>query len=77
VATTAGTANTGGGGGGSDNSGQVASAGGSGIVIFRYLASEAIQAGLSIAGGLLSTSGGYNIHSFIITGSDTVTVSRI
>jgi hypothetical protein len=44
-------------------------------VIFRYLTSDAIQAGISVTGGTITTSGGYTIHSFTSTGSTTVTVA--
>jgi hypothetical protein len=42
-------------------------------VIFRYLTSDASQAGLSVTGGTITSSGGYTIHSF--TSSGTVTVA--
>jgi hypothetical protein len=53
----------------------VGSAGGSGVVIFRYLTSDASQAGISVSGGTVTTSGGYTIHSFTSTGATTVTVA--
>jgi hypothetical protein len=49
--------------------------GSAGIVIFRYLTSDATQAGISVSGGTITTSGGYTIHSFTSTGSTTVTVA--
>ena len=59
-----GTANTGGGGGGGEqNTG--AGAGGSGIVIIRYLGS---QRG---TGGTVTSSGGYTIHTFTSSGTYT------
>jgi hypothetical protein len=54
-------------------SGSNGGAGGSGVVIFRYLTSDASQAGLSVTGGTITSSGGYTIHSF--TSSGTVTVA--
>jgi outer membrane usher protein FimD/PapC len=48
-------------------------AGGSGTIVFRYLTSDASQAGISVSGGTVTTSGGYTIHSF--TSSGTVTVA--
>jgi hypothetical protein len=50
--------------------------GGSGIVIFRYLTSDASSAGISVSGGTVTTSGGYTIHTFTSTGSTTVTVAN-
>jgi hypothetical protein len=50
-------------------------AGGSGIVIFRYLTSDASSAGITVTGGTITSSGGYTIHSFTSTGSTTVTVA--
>jgi len=61
---TAGTANTGGGGGGATNV-AASGAGGSGIVIIRYLGS---QRG---AGGTVTSSGGYTIHTFTSSGTYT------
>ena len=57
---TAGTTNTGGGGGGSDGSSTYVNgaAGGSGIVIIRYLGIQAAT------GGTVTSSGGYTIHTF-------------
>jgi hypothetical protein len=49
--------------------------GGSGVVIFRYLTSEASFAGISVSGGTVTRSGAYTIHSFTSTGSTTVTVA--
>jgi hypothetical protein len=43
--------------------------------VFRYLASDASQAGLSVSGGTVTSSGGYTIHSFTSTGTTTVTVA--
>lgn len=60
---TAGTANTGGGGGAGQFSG--GAAGGSGIVIIRYLGS---QRG---SGGTVTSSGGYTIHTFTTSGTYT------
>jgi len=71
----AGTANTGGGGGGARFTDPQGGAGGSGIVIFRYLTADAASAGISVSGGTVTTSGGYTIHSFTSTGSTTVTVA--
>ena len=65
--------NTGGGGGGAGQ-GSTGGTGGSGVVIFRYLTSDASSAGISVSGGTITTSGGYTIHSFTSTGSTTVTV---
>jgi hypothetical protein len=47
-------------------------AGGSGIVIFRYITSQ--SSGLQIVGGTKTTSGDYTIHSFTSTGTTTVSV---
>jgi len=58
---TAGEANKGGGGGGAGNLG-TGNAGGSGVVIVRYLTSAAV--GLTVTGGSVSTSGSYTIHTF-------------
>ena len=66
LAGTAGTANTGGGGGGGGNiSTSSGYAGGSGIVILRYLGS---QRG---TGGTITSSGGYTIHTFTSSGTYT------
>jgi hypothetical protein len=65
----------GGGGGASGSAAYSGKTGGSGIVIFRYLTSDASSAGISVSGGTVTTSGGYTIHSFTSTGSTTVTVS--
>jgi hypothetical protein len=43
--------------------------------VFRYLTSDASQAGLSVTGGTITSSGGYTIHSFTSTGTTTVTVA--
>jgi hypothetical protein len=66
--------NTGGGGGGGSAqfAGNNASGpGGSGIVIVRYLTSA--QAGWTVTGGSITTSGSYRIHTF--TGSGSLVVS--
>ena len=67
---TAGTTNTGGGGGGAGgrwgfSSSTYPKAGGSGVVILRYLGS---QRG---TGGTVTTSGGYTIHTFTTSGTYT------
>jgi hypothetical protein len=63
VAGTAGTANTGGGGGGGGNTSAVAGgAGGSGIIIISYAGSQAFN------GGLVTSSGGNTIHTFLASG---------
>jgi hypothetical protein len=64
---TAGSANTGGGGGGAGNGGGgfVGEAGGSGIVIIRYLGA---QRG---TGGTVTSSGGYTYHTFTSSGTFT------
>lgn len=59
-----GTSNTGGGGGGGYGSAYAGGAGGSGIVIVRYLSGT-----LSATGGAITTSGGYDIHTFTTTGT--------
>ena len=61
---TAGATNRGGGGGGASNS-QQGTAGGSGIVVIRYLGA---QRG---TGGTITSSGGYTIHTFTGSGSFT------
>ena len=61
-------------GGGGAGQGSTGGTGGSGVVIFRYLTSDASSAGISVSGGTITTSGGYTIHSFTSTGSTTVTV---
>lgn len=63
----AGTANTGGGGGGSERTGanNPGGAGGSGVVIVRYAGS---QRG---TGGVVTSAGGYTIHTFVASGSFT------
>ena len=52
-------------------------AGGSGVVIFRYLTADATKQGLSITatGGSSSVSGDYTVWSFTSTGTVTVTVA--
>jgi hypothetical protein len=66
-----GTDNTGGGGGGSwGGAGQLCGLGGSGVVLVRYLSTEAT--GLTITGGTKSASGLYTIHTF--TASSTLVV---
>ncbi|CAK0791735.1 unnamed protein product, partial [Prorocentrum cordatum] len=64
-----GQANTGGGGGGTDPESSLAGNGGSGIVIIRYLSSTPL-----LQGGTVTTSNGYQIHTFTATGSQTVAV---
>ena len=59
-----GTANTGGGGGGASYGAGTGASGGSGIVIIRYL--SATQRG---TGGIVTSSGGYYIHTFTSSGS--------
>ena len=61
----AGTANRGGGGGGGVNSSAAGGAGGSGIVIIRYLGA---QRGI---GGTVTQLGGYTIHTFTSSGTFT------
>jgi hypothetical protein len=41
--------------------------------VFRYLTLDALQAGIAVGGGTVTTSGDYTIHSF--TSSGTVTVA--
>jgi hypothetical protein len=53
--------------------GKNGAAGGSGIVVFRYLTSQ--NPGMQISGGTRTTSGDYTIHSFTSTGTVTVSVS--
>ena len=63
---TAGTANTGGGGGGSCLNGtanRVGANGGSGIVIISYLGAQ------QFGGGVVTSSGGYTIHTFNTSGT--------
>ena len=59
-----GTANTGGGGGGAGNTtgGLAGGAGGSGIIIISYAGSQAFN------GGLVTSSGGNTIHTFLASG---------
>jgi 3-oxoacyl-(acyl-carrier-protein) synthase len=45
-----------------DGNGFVSGAGGSGVVIVRYLTADA--SGFTITGGTTSTSGSYTIHTF-------------
>jgi hypothetical protein len=63
---TAGTVNTGGGGGGAGSTGATGAAGGSGIVIVRY-------SGVTprATGGVITTSGGFTIHTFTSSGTFT------
>lgn len=68
---TAGGANTGSGGGGGSHEGPGPSAGGSGIVIVRYLTSSA--SAFTVTGGTKTTSGSYTIHTF--TGTSSLVVS--
>jgi len=63
---TAGEVNKGGGGGGGGNLG-TGNAGGSGVVIVRYLTADA--SGLSITGGTATTSGSYTVRTFTSTGN--------
>ena len=71
VTATSGTANTGGGGGGYGASNGTGSnfsgAGGSGIVIIRYLSSTILA-----TGGTITQVGGYTIHTFYNSGTFTV-----
>jgi hypothetical protein len=60
-----GTANTGGGGGGGGYNAVPGGAGGSGIVILRYLGSQ------KGTGGTVTSSGGYTIHTFTSSGTFT------
>lgn len=62
---TAGTTNRGGGGGGSGNNYNDPGAGGSGVVIIRYLTSDVISA----TGGTKTTDGSYTIHTFTSSGT--------
>jgi hypothetical protein len=62
---TAGTVNTGGGGGGYGNGAFSGAAGGSGIVIVRYLGA---QRG---TGGTVTSAGGFTIHTFTSSGTYT------
>ncbi len=65
-AAVAGTANTGGGGGGGSTSVTVnGAAGGSGVVIIRYVG------GQKASGGTVTSSGGYTIHTFTSSGTFT------
>ncbi|MES2332510.1 MAG: LamG-like jellyroll fold domain-containing protein [Bacteroidota bacterium] len=64
---TPGTNGTGGGGGGTDPESTVAGSGGSGIVIIRYPGTP------SATGGTITQSGGFTIHTFTNTGSNTFT----
>ena len=60
---TAGTANTGGGGGGGGFSTNISGAGGSGVVIISYLGAQ------QFGGGVVTSSGGYTIHTFNTSGT--------
>ncbi|CAE7556653.1 unnamed protein product [Symbiodinium natans] len=64
---TDGEANTGGGGGGTDPESTVAGKGGSGIVIIRYKSAQPLM-----TGGTMSSSGGYQIHTFDTVGTSTL-----
>ncbi|CAE7252091.1 unnamed protein product [Symbiodinium necroappetens] len=55
--------NTGGGGGGTDPECRVAGKGGSGIVVVRYKSTKPL-----LTGGTITTSGGYQIHTFSAVG---------
>jgi hypothetical protein len=63
-----GVANTGGGGGGRRSLGYTGGAGGSGIVIIRYLSTEV---GADGSGGTITHAGGYTIHTFTAGGNFT------
>ena len=63
---TAGQMNTGGGGGGGSTSNATSGAGGSGIVIIRYVGSVA-----RAVGGVVTITGGYVIHTFTSSGTYT------
>ncbi len=63
----AGGANTGGGGGGGTHAYSVGGNGGSGIVIARYLGSQAAT------GGTVTTAGSYTVHTFTSSGTFTAT----
>ena len=64
----AGIANTGGGGGAGFSGNATGKAGGSGIVIIKYLTSV-----MSATGGNITTVGGHTIHTFLSSGSFVVT----
>ena len=67
-----GTVNTGGGGGagsGANNGYTRGKKGGSGLVIIRYLTTDASDAGFTISGGTATTSGLYNVRTFTSSGS--------
>lgn len=69
---TAGTANRGGGGGGAGANGGTAGAGGSGVVIVRYLTGA-----ITATGGTVTTSGSYTVHTFTTSGTFTVTATAV
>jgi len=73
----AGAANTGNGGDGAGGSGQSGGGsgwnGGSGIVIVRYLTSDAT--GLTVTGGTATTDGSYTVRTFSTVGSTTFGIS--
>ena len=64
--------NTGGGGGGSSHNGSqddvYSGAGGSGIVIFRYIIGQTQTGTAKATGGLISYAGGKAIHTFLSSG---------
>jgi len=69
-----GVANTGGGGGGLRGGGTISGAGGSGIVILKYLAEYSITAGPGLTSPITSTVGDYKVTQFT-GGTDTITFS--
>jgi hypothetical protein len=66
----AGTANTGGGGGGTDYPGGNSGAGGSGIVIIRYLDTYA-EPTSTTGSPTITVAGGYRIYTWTTSGSIT------
>jgi hypothetical protein len=68
----AGTANRGNGGDGTGIT-ALGSAGGSGIVVVRYLTSDV--SGLTVTGGTATTDGSYTVRSFTTVGSATFGIS--
>jgi len=73
---TNGTANTGGGGGGGSGHSPNAAGGngGSGVVILRYLTSDA--SGFTVTGGTKTTDGSYTVHTFTSSGTFSVGENR-
>lgn len=61
---TAGTANRGNGGNGTSNGANPSGAGGSGVVIIRYLTTD-----LTATGGTITTDGAYTVHTFTTSGN--------